>query len=367
MISRLRVQGFKRFNDHTFSLAPLTVLAGLNGAGKTSVVQSFLIMRQGCTGPIVQLNGPFGLELGTADDVSNWAGRDEICFAIDEADEHYEWKLTWPAEDSMYLDAEAPRHCTPACLSHLPRSFTYLSPERMGPRRSHPGAGVPPEELEVGFRGEHCAQLLSERGNKPIEDANRRHPKSEGASFLKYEVERWLSDIARPIEIDAVRLPGSTVYSLSFRDFDGTFVKATNMGFGVTFALPVVLAGLVARPGGLLIVENPEAHLHPAGQSQIGLFLAWLSGKGVQVILETHSDHVLNGIRRAIGEHKYIAATDAVVHFFAAGKEAVVEELSFTKIGGISHWPRGFFDQFVIDTSALGRVRREDHTDGVRG
>lgn len=80
------------------------------------------------------------------------------------------------------------------------------------------------------------------------------------------------------------------------------------MGFGVSYSLPIVLAGLFAPAGSLLLVENPEAHLHPAGQSQMGTFLAVIAGAGVQVIVETHSDHVLNGVRRAIGEKKVLGA-----------------------------------------------------------
>lgn len=359
MISSIRVQGFKRFKDQTFSMKPLTVLAGLNGTGKTSLVQSLLVTRQAMTNKVVQLNGPFGLDLGTAEDVTNWAGSDQILIAVSEDQASAEVVLGWSGEDAMYLDVEAGPESPPLSLSSTPSSFTYLSPERLGPRGTYPAAALPAHHLEVGARGEYCAQLLAELGNKPMEASDRRHPESEGPSFLKYEVERWLSEIARPIEIDAIRLSGSTSYSLNFRDPGGTYVKATNMGFGVSYALPIVLAGLIAKPGGLLVIENPEAHLHPAGQSRMGTFLAWLAGKGVQVVVETHSDHVLNGVRRAIGERKALAASEAVVHYFSGSTEVQVEELSFTPVGGMSHWPPGFFDQFVIDTSSLGRVRRE--------
>ena len=88
------------------------------------------------------------------------------------------------------------------------------------------------------------------------------------------------------------------------------------MGFGVTYSLPIILSGLIAKEKGLLIVENPEAHLHPAGQSRMGVFLAWLAGKGVQVLVETHSDHIINGIRRAIAEFKYLDNSSALVHWF---------------------------------------------------
>lgn len=139
------------------------------------------------------------------------------------------------------------------------------------------------------------------------------------------------------------------------------------MGFGVSYALPIVVAGLTAATGGLMIVENPEAHLHPAGQSRMGVFLAWLASTGVQVIVETHSDHVLNGMRRAIGEHAFLNPDKAVVHFFDHATPLKVQELRFTERGSVSHWPQGFFDQYQIDVAALGRLRRSGKTDGIRG
>jgi len=105
--------------------------------------------------------------------------------------------------------------------------------------------------------------------------------------------------------------------------------------------------------------------LHPAGQSRMGVFLAWLSSKGVQVVVETHSDHVLNGMRRAIGEHDFLSPEDAVVHFFD-GEDDAIQELHFTDRGSISHWPKGFFDQYQIDVMALGRLRRSERSNGIR-
>jgi predicted ATPase len=118
-----------------------------------------------------------------------------------------------------------------------------------------------------------------------------------------------------------------------------------------------VLAGLTAGQNGLLIIENPEAHLHPQGQSQMGHFLATIAAAGVQVIVETHSDHVLNGIRRAIGEQHTLPASDAIAYFFDADNSAP-QSLAFTAMGGIESWPKGFFDQFQLDVAALTKVRR---------
>lgn len=367
MITRIEISGFKRFHQQFFDLNSLTILAGLNGAGKTSFIQALLLAWEasaGISGNTIRLNGLFGMELGTAANIRNWRSDDIIKFHLESVSgKGFTWKFRVPSDDAMYLILEGRPDIPPATFSAEPRAFSYLCAERLGPRGVLEASPLPAEKLVVGVRGEHCAQILTTLGDKLIEDKGRLHPTREESApaLLKYEVERWLGEIARPIEINGERFPGSTVTALRFRSPGGDWVSAPNMGFGVSYALPVILAGLTALPGGLVIVENPEAHLHPAGQSRMGVFLAWLAGRGIQVILETHSDHVLNGVRRGIGEYKYLSSDAAVVNFIESDEsdEPIVHQLGFTHIGGISHWPRGFFDQYQIDVSSLGRIRRK--------
>lgn len=366
MIDMLQIEGFKRFESQPFRFAPLTVLAGLNGAGKTTLIHALLLLREtsrlGGSG-VVQLNGPYGLDLGTAEDILNWNASELVLTAKDSGGVS-RFAFDKAGGEEMYLSVS---HTTPyvcSAFSPVPGAFTYLSAERFGPRSSVRANSLPVEQLEVGVWGENSAQILEARGGKPANPA-RLHPSSEGSPLLKYELERWMSEIARPVEISAERYAGSTVCALSFRSPGGTYVRSTNMGFGVSYALPVVLAGLIARDGGLLIVENPEAHLHPAGQSRMGFFLAWLAATGVQVVLETHSDHVINGIRRAIGEFDALSADSAIVHYFSLDDGVAPQELHFNSRGGISDWPKGFFDQYVIDTAALGQIRRRSKLEDV--
>jgi predicted ATPase len=368
LIRTLTLAGFKRFTQSTLNMAPLTVLTGLNGSGKTSVIHALLLMREAArvsTKGAVLLNGPFGLQLGTVEDVCNWEASDDIAFQIaDEGGEHM-WRFAYASHEARYLVAELVPENPPVGFRASNGAFAYLAAERHGPRSALGASSLPFDELEIGTQGENAAQILEVNGLLPVLD-ERHHPSSTGPILLKYEVERWLSEIARPVVIDAVHHAGAGMYSIKFKAPDGEWVRATNMGFGVSYALPIVLAGLTAMPGGLVIVENPEAHLHPAGQSRIGTFLAWLASKGVQVIVETHSDHVLNGMRRAIGEFEMLAAESAIVHFFEANAALNAQELRFTPMGGISHWPNGFFDQYQIDVAALGRVRRKGGTSVVR-
>ncbi|MGF6770633.1 putative ATPase [Paraburkholderia sp. GAS199] len=374
MITSFGISGFKRFREQDFDFANLTVLTGTNGSGKTSLIQSVLLAKEAsgkAPGSTVRLNEPFGMELGRTKDVRNWQADDIIEFRVATSDGTTSvWRLDADTDDALYLTlTDCPLVLDDQIFSGAPRSFCYLTAERLGPRTVNATSPLPPTQLEVGVKGEHCAQMLAMLGSKPLEDEGRRHPDrgdirsdEEGtdADFLKYEVERWVSEMCRPIVLDStIRAPlGSSLY---FRAPNAVeWASAPNMGFGVSYALPIVVAGLTAAAGGVLIIENPEAHLHPGGQSRMGVFLAWLAGRGLQVIVETHSDHILNGMRRAIGEFGYLAHDRAIAHFFESDNDGKpkVNRLEFTTIGGISHWPRGFFDQFQIDVASLGRIRR---------
>jgi predicted ATPase len=287
MIVSAEIRGFKRFAHERFQMAPLTVLAGLNGAGKTSLLQAIMLSAEASksSSTAISLNGPFGLELGTAEDVLNWTSKSPIEILIGSTEnEIANWQLIVPSEEALYLDiAERPVNL-PKAFSGAPRGFTYLSAERLGPRGFTAASPLPEAELEVGVQGEFCAHVLSVLGDRVMETLDRMHPLYELARprLLKYEVEEWLSEITRPIEVNGERPSGSTVTELRFRSPGSNWVRSTNMGFGITYSLPIILAGLIAEKGGLLVVENPEAHLHPAGQSRMGVFLAWLAGKGVQ-------------------------------------------------------------------------------------
>lgn len=123
--------------------------------------------------------------------------------------------------------------------------------------------------------------------------------------------------------------------------------RSTNVGFGLTYTLPVIVALLAAGKGSLIMIENPEAHLHPKGQVCIGELMAIAASSGVQVVVESHSDHILNGIRLAVYNQK-IAPDKVMLHYFERkeinqGKTSVVTP-TIDQNGRIDRWPDGFFD-----------------------
>jgi predicted ATPase len=358
MIRRLAITGFKRFESQSLDFKPLTVLAGRNGAGKTSTIHALLLTHHAMerNDGIVELNGPYDLELGWFESLVNAQAEDnQFSVEIDgDSGEAAKWNFL-PGSTEQHATAVGPGVGV-WDLQKEKRSFQYLAAERNGPRITQSTSALPVEMLSVGCRGQFVAQVLDKLGSTAVA-ASRLAPDSDVPALVKAQTEAWLSRITRPIEIDTATFVGTEVASLSFRDPGGTWVRPTNMGFGISYALPIVLAALTAPSGGLLIIENPEAHLHPAGQSEAGMFLATMAAAGVQVLVETHSDHVLNGIRRAIGEGQVLKAEDATVHFFA-DSESPVQSLAFTPTGGISEWPRGFLDQYQLDVAKISRIRR---------
>jgi predicted ATPase len=116
--------------------------------------------------------------------------------------------------------------------------------------------------------------------------------------------------------------------------------------------ITALLVGTIL-PNSLVIIENPEAHLHPKGQTEIARLIALCTQVGAQVIVETHSDHLFDGIRIAAKQYKM--AQDVQIYWFELdkNKNTMVYSPVLSNDGRIDQWPEGFFDQFEINSSQL--------------
>lgn len=371
-IRHLHITAFKRFAHLDLPLGDLTVLAGTNGAGKTSVLHALLLARLAAHSEKVHLNGPpFDWALGEALDVAH-KGRessDLIQIGVTMEDgSHVTSSFQVPDERSTELSvvrvAKRVGEGNPArtgLFAVHPRGFSYLAAERIGPRDVLPTS--PEGGDKVGPHGESVASVLAKHSSTEILE-QMVHPETfvAGAGTrLPEQTELWLSSIVRPVLVQATWIPGTSSTTVRFRDpdFHSDWTRPANTGFGLTVALPVVTAGLLLFKGGLLVVESPEAHLHPRGQSAIGAFLARLAGSGVQVVIETHSDHVLNGIRRAVAIDRTLKPEATKIAFFVSRDQtAEVELIEVDERGALSAWPEFFFDQTERDLATLAAARR---------
>lgn len=345
----LNIKGFKCFRDSNVNLNNLTVLVGANGYGKSSTIQALLLFKQAVdNSSYVNLNGDYGLELGEVIDVINQNySESQIVFSL--TDEESKEKSVECRFDIENKDEELTLNSSVQIITSKDRSlnqkeFYYISAERIGPRISQPLASM--EFLSVGTKGERTAQVIATKGGFTKVDNERMFQDSKNPN-LDAQVNEWLSYIFPEVKISAnidntllrAFITVSNKYSKS--------AHAPNMGFGISYVLPIIVDGLVAKKGSFYIIENPEAHLHPAAQTAIGYFLATVAHAGVNVLIETHSDHIIDGIQLYVVRKKDWHGHVTINNYGTDGDtdEPLITPIILDENGDYSEWPAGFMDQ----------------------
>ena len=361
MIESLHLRNFKCFRDQKVPLGALTVLAGINGAGKSTVIQAILALHQwweDLQGSPNPWRGPL-VNLGSFRDVLH-EGSDDDMFRIDArfsdgATAYYEQR---PARGGGQVGRSS-RDTTDA----YPRDLFYLSADRLGPRPTLPYVeGERAEVTPLGKRGEHVLWYLSRMGSVPVHPAVRHS--DETKNTLTNQANAWLGVVSPGAALEVKVIPEADSAVASYRyerpaDVPSRPFRAANVGFGVSYALPPIIALLAPKRDGndprehLIIIENPEAHIHPAGQTSLAELAARAVAGGSQVILETHSDHMLNGVRLAVAEG-ILNPNRVVIHYFErTGLDVRVTTPVLTDTGRLDVWPEGFFDQHERNLSRL--------------
>ncbi len=372
MIRLLRLQNFKCFEEEVFRFRPLTLLSGLNGTGKSSVLQSLLLLRQSYQQGLLQqniglaLNGDL-IQIGTARDAL-FEGAVEDFFGYNlvlDGEKTVFWFFRYNSEADVleltHCDADDETYES----SLFRNRFHYLQAERIGPRMFYGMSDYQVRQLrQLGSSGEHTAHFLSIFGKDEISNMNLSHPRAKSLN-LHDQVEAWLGEVSPGTRIHLILNPNIDIVSLQYSFEMGNqisnYYRATNVGFGITYALPVIVALLSSVPDSLILIENPEAHLHPRGQAKMGELLALAANAGIQIVVETHSDHVLNSIRVAVHDGK-ISPDDVQLHFFQRHEQdGRIEVISpqIDRDGRLDQWPDGFFDEWDKSLEALLQPRKE--------
>lgn len=383
MLQQIDLELFKCFEILRLPLAPLTLLSGGNAAGKSSVLQALVLLHQTIHehewSTRLMLNGPF-LRMGTVTDIVDKVnGRSSCGIGLIDDDNWYRWEFAGDRSEMsmaiLYFEynkrlCELPKqlqYMVPSQLFSDPikegslpyrlRDLTYITAERVGPREFYPLQDQRIAKV-VGPAGEYAGSVLYQGRDEEVlpglvipEVPNTR---------LRQVIER-MRTFFPGFRLDVQRIEQTNSVRLGIRTSDETdYHRPIHVGFGLTQVLPIVIAALSASAGDILLIENPEVHLHPAGQALMGQFLGEVVNAGVQVIAETHSDHVLNGVRRAV-KAKRLAPENVALHFFRPRSPiqnpdhsedfAQVVSPQIDANGNIDHWPDGFFDQFDKDSN----------------
>jgi predicted ATPase len=369
LINGLRFRNFKCFEDQDVVFSNLTLLSGMNGMGKSTVLQALLLLRQsfGDKGfpNGFALNGDLTC-LGTGKDILYEDAIDdnislELCYNEKEIAKwmcHYD-----PNGDFLSFSQLDFNKGTLPSIGLFDNNFHYLNAERIGPRPLFAVSNdIVEKKRQIGTSGEYTAYFLSVFGSKDIPIAGMLNSKAHSSSLL-HQIEAWLEAISPGVRLEIRPYRGMDIVNLEYsfvtnRKASNPY-RATNVGFGITYILPVLTALLSSSPGSLILLENPEAHIHPRGQVRMGELIALAAANGIQVIVESHSDHILNGIRLAVHSQK-ISNTDVKLYFFDRNTEdertySQITEPIIDKNGRINHWPEGFFDEMTTSLTTLLR------------
>ena len=408
MITELSTQNFKSWRDTgKLQIAPLTGFFGANSSGKTSILQTLLMLKQTVERP-PDWNGviDFGddnslINLGSFDDLIHQHKRDvplKISLSwkfseklnlldMDEVDilsfelslfdnENSVLGVSFNyniGEKNLAVDSngqdvllisvpvelkshdESLFRCYGLRSAHyhnqevfsslqirfenLFRSIRYLGPLRDYPRQNYtwqgkhsPGVGKHGEDMVPAlFSGR--IQLLS----------------------IEEQIPKWLQQLDL---IDSYRLNPAldteTDYEFLVRKYKGgPEVRLTDVGFGVSQVLPVLVLCYYVPKGSILILEQPEAHLHPKVQSELAdLLIEVVKNRQLQIILESHSEHLILRLMRRIAEEQISA--DDTAFYFCEMNEGVseIERLNVDDYGNITNWPQNFFGDQMGDLAA---------------
>ena len=380
MLRRIGLTNFKCFDALDLSCAPLNLLCGLNGMGKSSVIQALLVLRQSfesgeLTAGHLVLGGAL-IDLGAGSDVLFEDAEEEVVeFMLTGEHDLAPWKAAFEysstgdeltvlgAAETTSIGATGSDASTggpSASTSHEIVSpmwravppfggrLHYVQAERVGPRKSYPLSEVAARRVSLGLRGEHAWNLLHRQRTALLPGDDPRRSGAAGRRLIDV-VDYWLQDVSPGAHLGLEAVPAADAVLAGFTfdrpgDVASRRHRATNVGFGLSYVLPVVLA-LLSEPGTLCLVENPEAHLHPRGQTRLAELAARAAAAGVQVFAETHSDHFLDGVRLAVRDG-LIAPDRTAIHYFERREgRTVVTSPEIDADGFLPHWPDGFFDQ----------------------
>ena len=401
MITELRAENFKSWKDTgKLRFAPLTGFFGANSSGKTSILQVLLMLKQTVERPS-EWNEPlyFGDEeslvnLGSFDDVihrpadnpslgisASWEPIEpdlfhsvsfsasivekygsphlaEFCYATDSATDSLNRKLEWTQQGYKYkslydlIEAELFRcygvlspngplaefSSLSSAFENLFKGIRYLGPLREHPQHHYVWDGHPDG---VGQQGENAiSALLSGRVR---------------LSSMEEQIPKWLQRLDL---IDSYRLQPDLkekeIYELYVTKYKGgPEVHLTDVGFGVSQVLPVLILCYYAPEGSILILEQPEAHLHPKVQSELAdVLIDVVKNRNIQIILESHSENLLIRLMRRMAEEKISTEDMALYSCQINNGTSEIEPLKIDDYGNISNWPQNFFGDEMGDLAA---------------
>lgn len=382
-IKNIYIKNLKILKELSLELGDLTLITGINSSGKSTFIQALLLLKQNqelinkvtnnymleaslknlddevksniqnmienTKNTPININGEY-ITIGDKKDFFHQdIYEEDMIISLDvESLKKVEYHINY---HDLTIDTSLKIPLNNV-LNIFADDFQYIHTDRLQPNSIYTLSNTHIRNNNIGNHGEYTAHYLDEYRRKPLRIEALKHPQSKTEQFLE-NVSFWLSEISNGVGVIPKRHQDIQKASLSYQYTYGNNTTneytPLNVGFGITYVLPIIVAILKSKPDDLLIIENPESHLHPAGQSKIAELCARASSNGVQIIIETHSDHFLNGIRVAT-KKAVLQPEQSKIYYFEKEDQTIstkIHKLTIDGNGKINeNWPNGFFDEY---------------------
>lgn len=362
MINYMQIENFKSLKKVSLPLQNLNLFFGMNGMGKSSVIQSLLLLRQSFWENYksnlndLSINGEL-IRLGKGRDIyCQSAINDKIRFYI-----QFENKIVYDCHyicdvfdfDSDRLKRSEKSLSEDYTTSLFGEKFSYLGAEHLGPKKQYSTENWKKDGIiKLGTTGEFVVPFLAIEGEKIKISDKMCHPQGKTNSLVD-QVSAWMGEISPGVKLTAQLLPliEKAKLEISYRGdrlISEPFLPV-NVGFGIPYVLPLIVELLISDGTSLLLIENPESHLHPKGQTMIAQLISLAAENGCQIVCESHSDHIINGVRVA-AKQGLINNKKIGISFFSKNEnqETKVEQIYVDTKGNLSDYPSGLLDEWGI-------------------
>lgn len=338
MIDELTIRGYKAIDNETLKFKNLTILTGVNSSGKSSVIQS-LLMISAFTSNKNMLIQEFIKEYSDFNTNRNrYTNAKEIFIELNTKNKKDTLRIKY--HDNINKEITNINHSQ---ICDYENNLFYISANRIGQEE----LASYDENNKFGTNGKYVFGYFEQNKSNIINDEL---ISKEADSFtLDSQVSFWLQYILDiDLRIVTSKITASQV-KVSFNSDGLENISPYNLGAGNSYVAKIIIMALCCRPGNLLIIENPEIHLHPKAQAKLGDFITFIASKNIQIILETHSEHIINKTRYNIYKKKF-NNEDVIIHYKASTLEKFIPLLINQNGHFVNNkdseieFPNGFFD-----------------------
>ena len=273
----------------------------------------------------------------------------------------FNWKFLYQKDKDKLTAESGYRKTAMEFFRSQTKNFQYISAERIGPQDLYEASSiVVSDKKQLGLLGEYAAYFIDVFGAEISVNEQLKHPKATSEK-LNAQLNAWLAEISPGVVLNTKYVPEVNKVILDYQ-FDlgnskTNSFRPKNVGFGISYVLPIVLALLTAEKNKIIVIENPESHIHPRGQAELGKLISLAAQTGAQLFIETHSDHILNGIRVSVKEKDIDKSNVNIMYFDKVTTDreqySNVKQIEIDKSGTLNEYPVDFLDEWSNQLSKL--------------